>query len=318
MIAASRPSFSHGFRMRRFLPSTMSLLAFEASARHMSFTEAAKELCLTQGAISRQIRLLEQNVGCELFHRGQNRISLTEAGGELLGGVREGLDTIDRAMNRLRAGRPLNGVVDLAAGPTIGARWLMPRFPSFAACHPDIVVNLSSRITNVDLSIEPFDAAIHICPPDAQPAGADWLMDEGLTPVCSPAFRETLRDTQPLESQLANRLLHLSSRLTAWAECLAATGLDPQIAAAGPRFEQTMVLIEAIRAGIGIGLIPRFVAHDEIERGFLVSPFSFKNQPRWAYWLVCGAARASSPSLQTLREWILSEAELLRDRMGAS
>lgn len=296
----------------------MSLLAFEASARHMSFTDAAKELCLTQGAISRQIKLLEGRLGCELFHRAQGGIAITAAGVEFLGGVRDGLATIERAMSHMQAGHSSSCVVEVAAGPTIGARWLMPRFPSFAARHPDITVNLASRITNADLSIEPFDAAIHVYPPDAEPAAADWLMDVELTPVCSPALMDDLGEGDIAPEKLAHRLLHLASRPTAWSECLASAGLDPQIASTGARFEQTMVLIEAMRAGLGVGLIPRFVAQDEIERGALVSPFGFRNQPRWAYWLVCAAKRTASDSLRTLRDWILSEAAVLRERKSVA
>lgn len=286
----------------------MSLQAFEASARHMSFTEAAKELCLTQGAISRQIRLLEDGLGTQLFLRVRNRLALTEAGHVFLRDVLEGLGHIDAAVLKLTAGRSDDGSLNLAVGPAFGARWLMPRFPSFEAAYPETVINLFSRPNPVDFTREPFDAAIHYGTSLQEGTLGDWLIDEDAVPVCSPnlAGCDVLRE-QP---QMLHRfkLMHMTGRLHAWKDWIEAMGLHHADSLAGPRFEQLLVLIEAARAGMGLAMVPRYVVTNELAQGQLIIPIDAQVRSGWGYWLVYPEAKASVRALQSFRAWILREA----------
>lgn len=287
----------------------MGLQAFEASARHQSFTEAAKELCLTQGAISRQIRLLEQAFGIELFHRVHNRLVLTHAGEDFLRGVRNGLDSIDAAASRLVASKEARGVLNLASLPTFSTRWLMPRFRSFAEASPDIVVNIFSRTYTVDFTNESFDAAIHIGTAACDGARGDRLMDEDAIPVCSPALLEADARLCHPDGFGRFKLLQQTQRPGVWADWSQAAGLNHPDCFAGPRFEQAMVMIEAARAGLGLALVPRFMVQDELSAQQLVVPFEVEVRTNWAYWFVYPEHKLASPALWAFRAWLLGQVQ---------
>lgn len=172
---------------RRLLPSTSALAAFDAVARHESFSAAAEELSLTQGAVSRQIATLEEQLGTALFDRTSRNVVLSDAGRVYLKAVGPALASIRAAslqvMSHMR-GTTLN----LAFLPTFGTRWLIPRIPRFVAKYPDIILNFATRIGQFDFDREGLDAAIHIGQPDWPNADSVFLMDETVAPVCSPAF----------------------------------------------------------------------------------------------------------------------------------
>lgn len=150
---------------RRFLPSLSALQAFEAAARHGSFSRAAQELNLTQGAVSRQVRGLENALGVRLFELVRQRVILTDLGRRYLEDVRRTIDSLERSSLRAMAMAGAADIIDLAVLPTFGSRWLMPRLPLFYADHPDVTVNCASRFFPFDFRQEPFDAAIHFGPP---------------------------------------------------------------------------------------------------------------------------------------------------------
>ena len=175
---------------RAFLPSTADLLAFEAAARHQSMSRAAEELHLTQSAVSRQIRQLEEQIGTALFHRVRQRVVLTDAGRVYAADVQNVLQQLSASTQKAMAFSSTDGLLNLAVLPTLGTRWLIPRLGGFMALHPEAMVNFSARTEPFDFAGTPCDAAIHFGTPHWAGAVCEYLMHEETVPVCSPAYRD--------------------------------------------------------------------------------------------------------------------------------
>ncbi|MES2495998.1 MAG: LysR family transcriptional regulator [Pseudomonadota bacterium] len=290
---------------RRFLPPTSLLCAFEAASRTQSFTVAAQELNLTQSAVSRQIRALEELLGSELFHREKQKVRLTLAGSAYAREIRDALTRISGATLGFRAnpgGRSLN----LAVLPMFGARWLIPRLPRFLAAHPGIAVNLTTRVVPFDFSLEAFDAAIHFGDSDWPGGELDLLMHETAIPVCNPATKAEISPATPRD--LVNApLLHLVSRPDAWERWFAAMEVDPG-EVHGPLFDQFLHLSEAACYGIGIALLPEFLVQPELERGELVVAIDRPQRSDHAYYLAWPSTHEHYPPLELFRQWIIGEA----------
>ncbi len=193
------------------LPSIDALVAFESAARHQSFTRAAAELNLTQGAVSRQIRVLEDRLGSSLFQRVRQRVILTDAGRAYLIEVRRILDGLESATLRLMTVGESTNVLNLAVLPAVATHWLVPRLPDFFSKHPKISISCAIRLSPFDFETNPFDAAIHYGSAIWAGAVAHHLMDEDIVPVCSPSFR-TSRRIRRVENLARKPLLHLTTR----------------------------------------------------------------------------------------------------------
>ena len=212
------------FPPRRFLPPMSLLCAFEAAARHQSFTAAAAELHLTQSAVSRQIRALEDRLGAELFVRERQTVRLSPAGQAYAEDIRGALMRISSATVGFRA-NPQGGSLNLAILPTFGTRWLAPRLPQFFDQHPGITINLTTRLSQFDFQWEAVDAAIHFGPQHWPGAELALLMSETVVPACSPALLARYNFAQPRDL-LGAPLLHLASRPDAWSRWLATHQVD--------------------------------------------------------------------------------------------
>ena len=175
---------------RAFLPSTADLMAFEAAARHQSVSRAAEELHLTQSAVSRQIRQLEDQLGTALFHRVRQRVVLTDAGRVYAADVLAVLQQLSASTQKTMAFASTDGLLNLAVLPTLSTRWLIPRLGGFMALHPEAMVNFSARTEPFDFAGTPFDAAIHFGTPHWAGAVCEFLMHEQTVPVCSPTYRD--------------------------------------------------------------------------------------------------------------------------------
>lgn len=287
---------------RGLLPSLGELTAFESAARHASFTRAAEELSLTQGAISRLIRALEQRLSLSLFERVRQRVILTEAGRAYLADIAPLLDGLGDATQRAMSAAGGDAVLNLATLPTFGAQWLIPRLPEFHAAHPGIVVNLSTRVLPFDFAREPFDAAIHVGQPSWPGTRALHLMDEEVIPVASPAYIEAQGLRNPADLARAT-LLHQSTRPTAWADWFAAHRLVAE-AFRGPRFEQFGLVAEAAATGLGIGLLPRFLIEEKLASGRLIALPGRALRTQGSYWFVTPEAKAASRAVRLFAEWI--------------
>lgn len=298
--------------MRRRIPSIEALVAFEAAARHLSFTRAADALALTQSAVCKQIAALEEYLGVPLFNRIKKRISLTEAGALYARRVAEDLDRLERHTVSLMSHRGERNVLELAVIPTFGSRWLIPRLPQFHAANPGITVNLTTRSDPFVFTETPFDAAIHFGSPVWPGAVSYPLFGEEMIPVCSPRLleKQPCREARDL-ARLT--LLHQSKRHAAWQRWFETAGVPDVDAMGGPRFDLFSMLVEAACAGLGVALVPRFLALSELESGELVCPFDIALRSEMGYHLVHPDPPSSNPALQRFTEWMLAEAGAYRE-----
>jgi len=287
---------------RRLVPSTSMLRAFDAAARSGSFTAAAVELQLTQGAISRQVGALESQLEVSLFQRVGKTILLTEAGKVYAQEIHQALQAIRNASLTAMTS-PLTGSLNLAILPTFGTRWLMPRFPSFLEQHPDITVNFVTRLSPFDFRSENLHAAIHYGSPDWPDTQSTFLMGEEAFPVCSPRF---LHEHAPLSpEQLAELpLLQLISRANAWDTWFHCCGIEPP-RAQGMVFEQLSIIAQAAVAGLGAALLPRFLIQSELERGELIVITELPLQDSSGYYLVTPVEKSDYAPVVALRTWLL-------------
>jgi DNA-binding transcriptional LysR family regulator len=285
---------------RRFLPSISALLAFEAVARLGSATRAAQELSLTQSAISRQIKTLEEQLGVALMLREGRQLALTQAGQRYVIQVRAVLQKLAQASVSVRT-NPAGGSINLAILPAFGMHWLAPRLRDFARTHPEVTVNLSTRLVPFDIKESQFDAAIHFGHEDWP--GVDYLplMPETVVPVCAPDLLAAPID-DPAD-MLDLSLLHLETRPKGWARWLAALGVeaDPP---AGMVFDQFSTMAQAAIHGLGVALLPTFFAEPYLRDGQLMLASAQTTQSIGNYYLVWPNARVEAAGLTSFRTWL--------------
>lgn len=289
---------------RRLLPTTGALAAFEAVARLGSFTAAAQELALTQGAISRQIKLLEDQFGKRLIDRDSRNVHLSPEGEIYAETVRAALGQLREAALGLMSNRH-GGVLNLAILPTFGTRWLMPLIPEFVEQNPDITINFATRIGRFDFARERLDAAIHVGQPDWPGATSTLLMREEVAPVAAPEFLSANGVAEPRDLGRLP-LLHMASRPGGWAEWFEHQGLA---APTGPgmQFEQFSTAAQACIAGLGVALLPLFLITGELQRGQLVPAPGRAMQSRSAYYLVVPNEKRLYPPVAGFRNWLLTK-----------
>ncbi|MER8653492.1 LysR family transcriptional regulator [Mesorhizobium sp. M0847] len=291
---------------RRLLPSTSALAAFESVARLGSFTAAAQELDLTQGAVSRQIALLEEQFGRRLFERDSRNVRLSTAGEIYAEAVRAALGQLRDAALGLMSNRH-SGMLNLAILPTFGTRWLMPLIPDFVAENPDITINFVTRIGRFDFARERLDAAIHHGQPDWPDADSTLLMRETVMPVVSPDFLAS-RDITTAADISRLPLLHMATRPGAWGEWFEEQGLSAPIGP-GMQFEQFGTVAQACMAGLGVALLPQVLIAGELQRGQLVPAPGQPMQSRSAYYLVVPNDKRGHPPVVSFRDWLLGQVE---------
>lgn len=293
--------------MRRNLPSTAALLAFEAAARHQSFTRAAAELSITQSAVCRQIGGLEALLGLELFRRSRRGVVLTEAGASYARQVARHLDALERDTLDLMAGQGGGGTLDLAVAPTFATRWLLPRLKRFQAAHPDITVNFTTRTRPFLFDDEPFDAAIYNGNGHWQGARTAYLLHEDLVPVCSPSLIAPLSMLSPHEIA-GLPLLQQTTRPTIWREWFESVGSHAERAMVGPRYELFSMLAHAAACAMGVALIPRFLLEEELNEGKLIVANPHVLRRDSAYHFACSEGRWEDGLIVPFREWLVAEA----------
>ncbi|MCQ4286718.1 LysR family transcriptional regulator [Pseudomonas stutzeri] len=293
--------------MRRKIPSTAALVAFEAAARHQSFTRAAEELALTQSAICRQIGGLEEFLGLELFRRSRRGVKLTEAGQSYARRIATQLDAVERDTLSVM-GQQGAQTIELALVPTFGTQWLLPRLQQFQALHPEITVNLTNRTRPFLFADTDFDAAIYFGDGDWSGTVAYPLMPERSLPVCSPVL---LGSTGQLSVQAIAEmpLLQQTTRPYAWRQWFDSLGMKVARDMTGPRLELFSMLAQAAEHQMGVALIPPFLIQRELAEGRLViaHPHSFRREDQ-AYHLMIPERRVESAALNAFRDWLLNEA----------
>ncbi len=295
--------------MRRKIPSTAALVAFEAAARHQSFTRAAEELALTQSAICRQIGGLEEFLGLALFRRSRRGVQLTEAGQSYARRIAAQLDAVERDTLSVM-GQQGAMSLELAVVPTFGTQWLVPRLKDFQARHPQISLNLTNRTRPFLFADTDFDAAIYFGDADWSGTEAHFLMLENLQPVCSPAL---LRGGEPLDAEALARmpLLQQSTRPYAWRQWFDSLGMKVARDMTGPRLELFSMLAQAAEHGMGVALIPPFLIQRELAEGRLVMahPHAYRSGTQ-GYYLMIPERKVEAAGLVAFREWLVGEARV--------
>ncbi|MBO3276153.1 LysR substrate-binding domain-containing protein [Pseudomonas schmalbachii] len=298
--------------MSRQLPPLYALRAFEAAARHASFTRAAEELAITQSAVSRHIRTLEEHFGCRLFQRRGRQLELTEPARLLLPGLRDGFDSLERACSSLRAEE---GVLRLKAPSTLTMRWLLARLSAFRLQGSDNEVQLTSAwmdVDKVDFGHEPFDCAVLLSGghfPD------EWestlLFREWLIPVGPP---QLLGDGPWDAERLAQaELLHPTPDRRDWRRWLQRMGLGEQVSLKGGQVFDTLELgIVAAARGYGLSIGDLVMVAEDAAQGRLALPWPSAVASGESYYLVWPKARRNQERLRRLRDFLLAEVRVMR------
>jgi len=291
--------------MRRRLPPLKMLPAFEIAAERLSFTEAAGELHVTHGAVSRQIKALESALGVSLFRRRNRRIELTEAGVAFLPGVREALQLLETSTAAVAAS-PRQGALVVSCVATFMMRWLIPRLYAFNALHPKIEIRLSASHAPVDFARDGIDVAIRVGrPPWPRNVMASPFLADRIGPVCAPALlngRASLR----VSDLRQHRLLHAETRAQSWSNWARARGTTIDLGNS-QSFEHHYFMLEAAASGLGIGIAAQPPVEHDLKSGRLVAPFGFTPSGR-SYCVLHARRAASHPKIAAFRSWIVGGA----------
>jgi LysR family glycine cleavage system transcriptional activator len=289
--------------MPRRLPQLNALKAFEAAARHVSFTRAAEELCVTQGAVSHQVKALEAELGIKLFNRERQRLIITDAGRDYLGVVRDALDRLAMGTERL-VQRQSSGMLTVSTSPDFAAKWLVHRLGRFADAHPEIDLRVSATMHHVDFAREDVDLAVRHGDGHWPGLHVARLCSEHLFAVCSPSVGARLKRPHDI---LNLPLLHLDDR-GAWTDWLAAAGIADVDPLHGPVLNRASMLIDAAVDGHGVALARTTLAAWDLIHKRLVRPFPVALPLSKSYWIVAPKATADLPKLVAFRDWLLAQA----------
>lgn len=292
--------------MLRRLPGLNALKSFEAAARHESFTRAAEELCVTQGAVSHQVKALEQELGVKLFNRERQRLVITESGREYLAVVRDAFDRIAIGTERLMQ-RQSSGALTLSTSPDFAAKWLVHRLGRFSETNPEIDLTISATMHHVDFTREKVDLAVRHGDGTWPWLHVEQLSAEQLFPVCSPKLIAGRQRLSKPADVLKFPILHLENS-NDWARWLEAAGVADPDRVRGPVLNRASMLIDAAVEGQGIALARTTLAAWDLLGGRLVCPFTTALRLSKNYWIVCPKATVMLPKVKKAREWLLGEA----------
>lgn len=302
------------------LPPLNSLRAFETAGRLLSFSKAASELNVTPGAISQQIRTLEEFLDIKLFKRLNRTIVLTDAGQLFLPLLVEGFSSISEAVELVRkrlSGAPLT----ITSAPSFVSKWLIPRLCKFQAIYPDIDVRIDASNRLVDFAREDIDVGIRFGTGEFPDLNTVFLFSFDLIPVCSPGLVEQGKDLKSLYDLRHYTLLHsnyddVDSSWPDWGMWLAAAGVDDIDTSRGMFFNQSEMIIEAALEGQGVALVASVIAAGEIAAGRLIQPFETRLPVRLSYHVVTTEQKARSGKVAAFRNWLVAESAYLREAEG--
>jgi DNA-binding transcriptional LysR family regulator len=293
--------------MRRKIPSTAALAAFEAAARHQSFTQAADELAVTQSAICRQIAGLEDFLGVKLFRRSKRGVLLTEAGAGYSRSVRTRLDEVERDTLELMAKGSTGGTLELGVVPTFASKWLMPRLPAFNRLHPGITVHMTPCTRPVLFDDTALDAALYAGDARWPGTASRFLMDETLIAVANPPLIAPKRTLRTAAEVAELPLLQQSTRPYMWRQWFEGRGLKVPHDMAGPRMELFSMLTEAAVHGLGAALIPRMLVEEELAAGKLIALIPGEFPSGRNYSLIYPEQKSDNPALTTFGDWLQTQ-----------
>jgi LysR family glycine cleavage system transcriptional activator len=300
--------------MHKPMPPLNALRAFEAAARHLSLTKAAQELHVTAGALSHQIRGLEELLGLKLLERRVRSIALTPAGKLLYPGLQTGFIHIRDAVSGL-SNASQERVLVIGTSPGFTSKWLALRLYRFTSAYPEIDVRISSSISNANFTTDGIDLAIRNLPTDATADSAlviEKLIELSLVPVCSPKLVERHGPLERPEALKDVPLIHDESladgtEMTSWADWFKAAGVDGVDASRGLRFNSADHALDAAGEGAGVLLARDVLAYDDLRTGRLVIPVELALRSGRAYHFVYPKSRSEHPHVQAFRAWVKQE-----------
>jgi LysR family transcriptional regulator, glycine cleavage system transcriptional activator len=288
----------------RRLPPLNSLKCFEAAGRLLSFTEAARELNVTQAAISHQIKVIEEYLGVALFDRYPRRLTLTDPGKALLPEVIEAFDRVSSAVAAINREQYSN-VLSVRLAPSFAAKWLSPRLKYFWLQYPEIDLRLYHAHPAVDFEREAMDIAVTYGKGDWPGVVSEKLLSLDFFPVCSPTFLNTDKPLTDLGNLRYYALLH-DANYECWRDWLELAGIDDIDASRGTVIDDTNVLIQAAIDGQGIALGSTTFVADLLEAGRLIKPFDISLVNEFAYYVVYPPEHLKNPAVRAFKEWLLS------------
>ncbi len=297
--------------MRYRLPSLNALRVFEAAARHLSFTRAGEELCLSQGAVSRHISILEDGLGTKLFDRLHREVRLTEAGDRYLASVQRAFEIIDAETRRISPAKD-DQTLRIKLLPTFAMRWLVPRLANFAALHPEttVLINTSHRLADFDRG--DLDASVEYGLGAWPKVDADLLFSVALVPVCSPRLADGSPPPTRPEDLARYVLLHSMHRPGLWDQWLQAAGVKGIPTGQGARFQNSGLVYQAAADGMGVAITEAAYVRDDLDAGRLVKPFRFVAHQPEGYYLVYPHGKLRLDRFAAFRRWILEQAQATR------
>ena len=293
------------------LPPLNALRAFEAAGRHLSFKQAAIELCVTQGAVSRHILNLEEHLGVNLFTRSHRQVKLTPEGLAYLEDVRKAFVRIAHATSQTQT-KFAERTLRIKAPPTCSIRWLVPRLGRFHALHPDIAVQVSTSHDPVDFERDDVDVAVHYGAGVANGWKYERLFGEILIPICSGTFLGRGRKRMSPREIAEQVLLHSIRRPGDWRQWLDAAGLAGLTATQELTFENSSMTYQGAADGLGIAIAQKALVADDVAAGRIVVPSDIEVRNPNAYYLVFPANRTTSKSIRSFHGWMAQEARATR------
>ncbi|MCZ2723630.1 LysR substrate-binding domain-containing protein [Marinomonas sp. 15G1-11] len=290
--------------MRRYLPSSMSLKCFEASVRHLSFTRAAQELHLTQSAVSRQIRNLEEFLSRDLFIRLNKRLVLTGAGTAYYKEILPFLDGMENACLKMLHREDEKTTLTIASLPTFASHWLIPRLVPFQQQHPQFQLNIKA-LGETTVDFNDVDIILHYGGDHWPRAVSHHLLSEEVIAVCSPSLlTNTVSNSANIKDIMSYPLLHLSSRINAWPDWMSYQEIEHDVYS-GASFDHFQMLLEATKLGMGVALIPTIMIQKELASGALITAFGDSMTTTNEYFLSYPADKADLEQVVVFRDWIL-------------
>jgi len=299
--------------MSRRLPPLNALKAFEAAARHLSFTLAAEELHVTQAAISHQVKSLEDYFGFPLFERRVRALRLTPQGGQYLPEITLALDAIESATARLSPEDEAEGVLTVSTAPSFLSRWLIPKMMDWQETHPEIELRVTSTVKLANFASDDVDVAIRYGRGDWPNLVAERLFREQTFPVCAPGYLERDPPIRKPEDLIGLTLIHVSVWSDAWQLWLRAAGVDNVEAEKGLVFDTVDDALRAAAQGLGVALGRQQMTDEDLESGRLVRPFDISVPVDYAHYLVYPQGALARPKVKAFRDWVFKRATAFKD-----
>lgn len=289
--------------MRRYLPPLNAIRTFEAAARHLSFSRAAEELAVTQGAVSKQIKLLESHLETTLFERQNGRISLTEQGLEYLPAVTSALDSLAIATRKISTGRESQERLAIDVIPSLASLWLIPRLEDFHKSQPHIQVEMSAGDGSINFANSNADLAIRCLHQSQAPGNAQLLFDERLLLVASPDYLEANPVTD-VNDILSQRVIPQTTRRYMWDQFLRQFGINRCKLNYGVKSEHFFISLQSIKAGLGLGLLPEFLISKELATGELVHVLRLSHASHYGYFVLSPGYKVNLHKVQCFVSWL--------------